>query len=66
MMGVRPRHVRTQLTIWYLAVFGFLVVALMIWLPGGLLSIPDRFARKRNIAALPSRATPSAATKKAA
>ena len=31
---------------WYLAVFGFAVVALMIWLPGGLLSLPDRFARK--------------------
>ena len=28
---------------WYLAVFGFAVVALMIWLPGGLLSIPDKF-----------------------
>jgi len=27
---------------WYLAAFGFAVVALMIWLPGGLLSIPDR------------------------
>jgi branched-chain amino acid transport system permease protein len=31
---------------WYLAVFGFAVVALMIWLPGGLLSIPEKFARK--------------------
>ena len=31
---------------WYLAVFGFAVVALMIFLPGGLLSLPDRFARK--------------------
>ena len=30
---------------WYLAVFGFAVVALMIWLPGGLLSIPERFAK---------------------
>jgi branched-chain amino acid transport system permease protein len=27
---------------WYLAVFGVLVVMLMIWLPGGLLSIPER------------------------
>jgi branched-chain amino acid transport system permease protein len=32
---------------WYLAVFGFAVVALMIWLPGGILSIPERFARAR-------------------
>ncbi len=31
---------------WYLAVFGFAVVALMIWLPGGLLSIPERFGPK--------------------
>jgi branched-chain amino acid transport system permease protein len=30
---------------WYLAVFGFAVVALMIWLPGGLLSIPERFRK---------------------
>ncbi len=28
---------------WYLTVFGFAIVALMIWLPGGLLSIPERF-----------------------
>ena len=27
---------------WYLAAFGFAVVALMIWLPGGLLSLPER------------------------
>ena len=31
---------------WYLAAFGFAVVVLMIWLPGGLLSIPEKFARK--------------------
>ena len=31
---------------WYLAVFGVAVVVLMVWLPGGLLSIPDRFRRK--------------------
>ena len=27
---------------WYLAIFGFSVVAMMIWLPGGLLSIGER------------------------
>jgi len=27
---------------WYLVVFGLSVVALMIWLPGGVLSVPDR------------------------
>lgn len=32
---------------WYLAVFGFAVVALMMWLPGGLLSIPERLAQRR-------------------
>jgi len=32
---------------WYLAVFGFAVVALMIWLPGGLLSIPDKLLLRR-------------------
>jgi branched-chain amino acid transport system permease protein len=30
---------------WYLAAFGIAVVALMVWLPGGLLSIPARFRR---------------------
>jgi len=32
---------------WYLAVFGFAVVALMIWLPGGILSIPARLGHRR-------------------
>jgi branched-chain amino acid transport system permease protein len=31
---------------WYLAVFGVAVVALMIWLPGGILSIGERFRSK--------------------
>ena len=31
---------------WYLAVFGLAVVILMIWLPGGLLSIPEKFRRR--------------------
>jgi len=31
---------------WYLAVFGIAVVALMVWLPGGILSIGDRFRSK--------------------
>ncbi|HTY70271.1 MAG TPA: branched-chain amino acid ABC transporter permease [Alphaproteobacteria bacterium] len=30
---------------WYLAVFGFAVVALMVWLPGGLLSVIDRLRK---------------------
>ncbi|HQU47738.1 MAG TPA: branched-chain amino acid ABC transporter permease [Casimicrobiaceae bacterium] len=32
--------------VWYLAFFGIAVVALMIWLPGGLLSIRERLDRK--------------------
>ena len=32
---------------WYLFVFGFAVVLLMLWLPEGLLSIPDRLKAKR-------------------
>jgi len=32
---------------WYLAVFGFAVVALMVWLPGGLLSIPERLRMRK-------------------
>ena len=31
---------------WYLAVFGFAIVALMIWLPGGIMSIPERLRTK--------------------
>ena len=30
---------------WYLVFFGLAVVALMIWLPGGILSIADRFRK---------------------
>jgi branched-chain amino acid transport system permease protein len=32
--------------VWYLAIFGVAVVALMVWLPGGLLSIRERLDRK--------------------
>ncbi len=32
---------------WYLFVFGGLVIALMVWLPGGLLSIPDLLRDRR-------------------
>jgi branched-chain amino acid transport system permease protein len=28
---------------WYLAIFGFAVIVMMVFLPGGLLSLPDRF-----------------------
>jgi len=43
---------------WYLFVFGTAVVVLMIWLPDGLLSIPDRIkARRQSRAASASRAS---------
>lgn len=32
---------------WYLAAFGLAVIALMVWLPGGLLSLPERLAQRR-------------------
>jgi branched-chain amino acid transport system permease protein len=31
---------------WYLALFGLAVVLLMVWLPGGLLSLPEKFRRR--------------------
>lgn len=34
---------------WYLAAFGFGIVALMIWLPGGILSIPERVNLKGRV-----------------
>jgi branched-chain amino acid transport system permease protein len=46
---------------WYLFVFGAAVVALMIWLPDGLLSIPDRIkARRQSRAASAARAAEGA------
>jgi branched-chain amino acid transport system permease protein len=33
---------------WYLFVFGVAVIVLMLWLPDGLLSIPDRIRAKRH------------------
>ncbi len=49
---------------WYLFVFGAAVVLLMIWLPDGLLSIPDRIRAKKQAKA--ASAARSAAAKKAA
>ena len=43
----RARRALKFMQTWYLVVFGIAVVALMIWLPGGLLSIPDRFKPRR-------------------
>jgi branched-chain amino acid transport system permease protein len=35
---------------WYLVFFGLAVVALMVWLPGGILSVADRFRRMPGVA----------------
>jgi branched-chain amino acid transport system permease protein len=47
---------------WYLFVFGLAVVALMLWLPDGLLSIPDRL-RERRLAREASAARAAAAAR---
>ena len=39
---------------WYLPMFGVAVVLLMVWLPDGLLSIPDRIRAKREARAASS------------
>ncbi len=51
---------------WYLFVFGSAVVLLMIWLPDGLLSIPDRLRARRQarIASAERRAAALASTRK--
>ena len=41
-----PEWLRFAAT-WYLAIFGTLIVVMMVWLPGGLLSIPDRLRAAR-------------------
>jgi len=49
---------------WYLPAFGAAVVLLMVWLPDGLLSIPDRLkARREAREASALRAATAAATR---
>ena len=49
---------------WYLFVFGGAVVLLMLWLPEGLLSIPDRLKAKRQAREASAARTASAASMK--
>lgn len=42
------RDVSPQLANWYLPIFGGMVVLMMVWLPDGLLSLPDRIRAKRD------------------
>jgi branched-chain amino acid transport system permease protein len=42
------RDVAPSLANWYLPIFGGTVVLMMVWLPDGLMSIPDRIRAKRD------------------
>ncbi len=42
------RDAAPVLSNWYLPLFGMVVVLMMIWLPDGLLSLPDRLREKRD------------------
>jgi branched-chain amino acid transport system permease protein len=42
------RDVFPVLANWYLPIFGAVVIAMMVWLPDGLMSIPDRIRAKRD------------------
>jgi branched-chain amino acid transport system permease protein len=42
------RDVFPWLANWYLPIFGTVVIAMMVWLPDGLMSIPDRIRAKRD------------------
>ena len=42
---------------WYLVIFGLAIVVLMIWLPGGLLSIPEKMRWRRRKAVAQKEAT---------
>jgi branched-chain amino acid transport system permease protein len=41
------RDVLPTLANWYLPIFGIVVIMMMVWLPDGLMSIPDRIKAKR-------------------
>ena len=41
------RDVFPKLANWYLPIFGAVVILMMVWLPDGLMSIPDRIRAKR-------------------
>jgi branched-chain amino acid transport system permease protein len=45
---VVPEWIRDVPTLapWYLPIFGVVVMLLMIWLPDGLLSLPEKFKRR--------------------
>jgi branched-chain amino acid transport system permease protein len=42
------RDVAPVLSNWYLPVFGAMVIAMLVWLPDGLMSLPEKLFSKRN------------------
>lgn len=56
------RDISPQLANWYLPIFGAVVMVMMVWLPDGLLSLPDRIrARRESRRASEARARAAAA-----
>lgn len=43
------RDVAPELSNWYLPVFGLIVIGMLVWLPDGLMSLPEKFKRKEPI-----------------
>ncbi|MBS7806425.1 branched-chain amino acid ABC transporter permease [Variovorax sp. PCZ-1] len=43
------RDVAPALANWYLPVFGVMVIAMLVWLPDGLMSLPEKLFSKRNV-----------------
>jgi branched-chain amino acid transport system permease protein len=61
------RDVAPALANWYLPVFGVMVITMLVWLPDGLMSLPEKLFSKRKVlqalAASASSATESGAKK---
>jgi branched-chain amino acid transport system permease protein len=43
------RDVAPALANWYLPVFGAMVIAMLVWLPDGLMSLPEKLFSKRKV-----------------
>jgi branched-chain amino acid transport system permease protein len=54
------RDVAPSLANWYLPVFGAMVIAMLVWLPDGLMSLPEKlFSKKKVLQALSPSAKPA-------
>jgi branched-chain amino acid transport system permease protein len=60
------RDVVPALSNWYLPVFGLSVVLMMVWLPDGLMSLPDRIKARRQARDASAARSAAAATAAAA